>query len=108
MRRYSVWVSAFMSDLLLFLCIRSRSVLLTDICGSRVIGHMMMIMDIIGCRVIGLNRLRSASFGRPAIGVMSEASMPGMPVIGGRISASMAVSIMDAGITVRALPAAIG
>src|SRR5579863_4915535 len=97
-----------MSDLLSFLCIRSRSVLLTDICGSRDTGLMTMIMDIIGFLVIGLNHPRSAFFGRPVTGVMSAASMPGMPDIGDRISVSMVVSIMDAGITVRALPAVTG
>src|SRR5580692_9530510 len=108
MRKYSVSASAYMSGHLSFLYMRSRSALRTVISGSRDTGLMIMIMDIIGCLVIGLNHPRSASFGRPVTGVMLAGPMAGTPVIGGHISASMAVSTTDVDITVRALPAVIG
>jgi hypothetical protein len=51
-------------------------------------------MDITGYQESGYARPWSVTYGRPVIGAMKAMFMDGMPVIGGRMSASMAALTM--------------
>src|SRR6476619_1507349 len=77
---------------LLFQFTSSRFVLDRVTPGRRVTG-LTLRADIIGCLELGCCRPLSASSGLPATGGLRESGTFGMPDIGGRTSATMAVSI---------------